>query len=786
MHAYDTYLSQFTEPHSMNSHEFNRLNHWLGSLALEFQTEGRARGLSVDVVVNDTMFLVANSYFVAKDEHWFVASRNILVRIQGKSNTDDAILINAHYDSVPTSAGVTDNGISVAVTLELLRYFMDHPPQHSLIFLFNAFEEGGLLGAKSFVKHPWYPSVKAFVNLEGAGAGGRAIIFRSSSLYALRSLASSGVPFVHASPLGNDMFKTKLLKSDTDYTIFTQNGKPGVDIAFYYPRSHYHTTRDDLAHITPEAVQYMGEVALHTVRGMDAADGLTQKIKRTKEEDEEDRQMVYFDILGRFLFVYTFSTYQILNFIGLLGFPAAVLGWAVYTKRSSAAHLSLYTKTLSQSILATLVGLVGVMVCFGLAVCILMAVNPLVTYGNIYFVALYILVACVLGLVLSQALLTRISPPLRVALNNPNIGLLGLTSLWWLFTALSVYLGTLRLSFMFFFIFILASSAVSFGLYHFLPRRNSWRLPSVLLSQILVPSIILVESWYLTMDSMRHATVDGTPEVAVYVLVGLPIILLVMHFLPWIHVAENKNSSAIVLGVFFVFLFTICSALQPFNAGWSPNKLVFNQFYNATQATSSVQIVSAAGLQNTLTRTLDPNELISLECKPHLTYQTKCTYTTTNDSAATAAAVGTSSKHLPEFGSDPAEFDWTAETVCTDESCTIEGVFTAKNSMHCRIMFEDHKNQPTNITQAWVNNHYVKDTEIRTLVSYTGVFGAPVAWGATYPANQTSLPVTLGCFYDEWTEGQIPAFSSLRDRLPQSAVLLIRGQGLVLVEFARL
>lgn len=91
-------------------------------------------------------------------------------------------MLNAHYgklrfygkksclnrfflDSVPTSNGVTDNGMGVATTIELLRYFIDNPPRHTIIFLLNNFEEGGLIGAKSFIKHPWYSSVKLFINL---------------------------------------------------------------------------------------------------------------------------------------------------------------------------------------------------------------------------------------------------------------------------------------------------------------------------------------------------------------------------------------------------------------------------------------------------------------------------------------------------------------------------------------------------------------------------------------------------------------------------------------------
>jgi Zn-dependent M28 family amino/carboxypeptidase len=55
--------------------------------------------------------------------------------------------------------------MGVVTTLELLRYFVSHPPRHTIIFLLNNFEEGGLIGAQSFINHPWYTNVKLFINL---------------------------------------------------------------------------------------------------------------------------------------------------------------------------------------------------------------------------------------------------------------------------------------------------------------------------------------------------------------------------------------------------------------------------------------------------------------------------------------------------------------------------------------------------------------------------------------------------------------------------------------------
>lgn len=47
--------------------------------------------------------------------------------------------------------------------------------------------------------------------IEGAGAGGRAMIFRCSSMQAVKHVAANA-PLAHATPLGNDMFSLGLIK----------------------------------------------------------------------------------------------------------------------------------------------------------------------------------------------------------------------------------------------------------------------------------------------------------------------------------------------------------------------------------------------------------------------------------------------------------------------------------------------------------------------------------------------------------------------------------------------
>lgn len=51
-----------------------------------------------------------------------------------------------------------------------------------------------------------------FSETEGSGAGGRAIIFRSSNFNAVSKFANSKAKLKHGSALGNDIFKYQLIK----------------------------------------------------------------------------------------------------------------------------------------------------------------------------------------------------------------------------------------------------------------------------------------------------------------------------------------------------------------------------------------------------------------------------------------------------------------------------------------------------------------------------------------------------------------------------------------------
>ncbi|KAL0085964.1 hypothetical protein J3Q64DRAFT_1739498 [Phycomyces blakesleeanus] len=775
LHSYNEYLSKFNMPHSANQRGNAVIKDWLVELAYDFQAKGVAKGLQVDVIANDTTPLVFNKNKFGPNEYWSVESRNVMLRIVGQSNnTDEALLINAHYDSVSTSHGVTDNGMGVAVAIELARYFIKHPPHNTLVFLFNNFEEAGLIGAEQFIRHPWWSTIKLFVNLEGTGAGGRALLFRGNNLKAVHALASSpSAHYVHGSTLGNDLLTAGLLKSDTDYSTFTANGVPGLDIAFYTPRAFYHTSRDDLVHTTPNALQHMGQMALGAVRGIDESD---EHLLGSPTSEN----MVFFDVFGRFMIVYSFETCQIINIVALVLVPLIALVWNIVSLRSvdgfrnkSRAFLKRIHIAL-QGLVATLIAaaLIALFVVAGSAFTLYF--NPLVTYGSTLDVVLYIITVAVAALLATRTLCAYLSKKTDwlSSIDRFDAQMHGLTLFWWAFVVFAAHLTSQGFAGAYFAVYFLISSTLATILYHTLPRDRHIRPPTVYIVQVLVPTILMCELFYLSIDSMRHTTADGTPETAIYQLICLPLGLIIIQLLPWVQVAGSHSTVSRTIWFLFVVYFSITLLSKPFNSELSPNRIVFTQEYNATSSLSTVNLVTGTtSIKKTLEEVLLPNEADSLTCGPFNAYQTRCSY---------------QSSLVPLHASQPNEVDTQVDTLCGPKTCRSNITTVAQNSLLCQLQFTSSESP----VRAWVGNLPVLSKDGKTepesigsIVSYINTLGQPIRWTIEYPVA-TLLEPLVSCVYDDWADKEMRAYTRLRNSLPETSSLTIRGGvGLAIAHF---
>jgi hypothetical protein len=214
---------------------------------------------------------------------------NIIARIDGAAGEQQAVLLSAHYDSVPAGPGASDDGAGVAAVLEIARLLKQGAPlRHPVILLIDDGEEAGMLGAQLFVSaHRWAAQVGAAVNLEARGTSGPSFMFETGSANNwLMGLYAGAM----ARPMTNSVYYLayKLLPNDTDFTVYKTVDYQGFNFAFLGDVEHYHTPLDRWQNTDLGSLQHQGANALAVVRGL----------ARSELNEPPRAQAVFFDWYG--------------------------------------------------------------------------------------------------------------------------------------------------------------------------------------------------------------------------------------------------------------------------------------------------------------------------------------------------------------------------------------------------------------------------------------------------------------------------------------------------------
>ena len=224
----------------------------------------------------------------------------------------------------------------VISVLQLLRYFTTskNTPTNGVVLLLNNGEEDFLNGANVFSQHPMSKVVSTFLNLEGAGAGGRAALFRSTDEAVTRAYAHSQYPF--GSSTSADGFNRGLVRSQTDYVVF--NGKlglRGLDVAFIGPRARYHTDQDDSRHTGKGSLWHMLSAAVATTKALTSASLKTD----LNSKHTQGSQALWFDIFGITFAILKTHTFFALSISLLVAGPIILLLTVVLLHRADKFYL---------------------------------------------------------------------------------------------------------------------------------------------------------------------------------------------------------------------------------------------------------------------------------------------------------------------------------------------------------------------------------------------------------------------------------------------------------------
>lgn len=243
---------------------------------------------------------------------------NVAARLKGGGG-GKAVMLVAHYDSVPTAPGASDDGSGVAVLLETARALKaGPPPAGDVILLFTDAEETGMLGAQAFAKeHHWAGDVGVVLNFDARGSGGPAMMFETSAGNGglIRQFAEAA-PNPIANSLSYEIYKR--LPNDTDMTVFKQAGMAGLNFAYIKNLTRYHTSVDTVENLDRGSLQQQGGYAL----------ALARQFGPSQSGAQAERDAVYFNPFG-----HTFVHYSgrwvlpLTILVALLFVCVAFYGW---------------------------------------------------------------------------------------------------------------------------------------------------------------------------------------------------------------------------------------------------------------------------------------------------------------------------------------------------------------------------------------------------------------------------------------------------------------------------
>lgn len=340
--------------HPYNSHANDEVRDYLLSRIRDIVA---SKNLSSDRVeiINDKE---SNATFSSGQTSVYFEGTNVMVAIRGsydkepfysaahdpssatRAAQNGGVLVNAHYDSVSTGYGATDDGVGVVSVLQLLSYFTEPEnwPRRTIVLLLNNGEEDYLNGARAFMRHPISQLPRTFLNLEGAGAGGRATLFRSTDTEVTSFYKATRHPF--GTVVSGDGFKQGFIRSQTDYVVFNgQLGLRGLDVAFMEPRARYHTFEDSTRETSLKSLWHMLPASIATTSGL--ASDTSDRFSGSSDENEDGKvnagtgtDAVWFDLFGELFVLFRLHTLFALCVTLLVVAPVTLIGLTVALSKS--------------------------------------------------------------------------------------------------------------------------------------------------------------------------------------------------------------------------------------------------------------------------------------------------------------------------------------------------------------------------------------------------------------------------------------------------------------------
>ncbi len=192
-------------------------------------------------------------------------SQNIIVTKPSNTSDDEIIIVGAHYDSVESSPGASDNASGTAVLLEVARALENLSTDKELRFLFFGAEELGLIGSKKYVDGMTKKEINrtsAMLNMDMVG-----------------SVDAGPLTMFTVDGFSNTVTETaKTIKEIplefTDRSDHAPFHDAGIDAALfsYFPSEEwYHSPKDTIDQISKDRLDEMASLVIKSVLKLSTA-----------------------------------------------------------------------------------------------------------------------------------------------------------------------------------------------------------------------------------------------------------------------------------------------------------------------------------------------------------------------------------------------------------------------------------------------------------------------------------------------------------------------------------
>ncbi len=230
-------------------------------------------------------------------------SKNVVGLLQGNGDSDEVIIIGAHYDHLGYGEfgslyrgdtprihnGADDNASGTAGLIELAQYFGKNRPNTDILFLAFSGEEMGLLGSAHYVEEPTVDldNAIAMINMDMIGRmeDEKLIIFGTGT-----SADWENILLV----ANTDSLNLDLVEDGTGASDHTSFYYQNIPVLHYFTDTHsdYHRPSDDVEYINHDGI---AKTISHVVRVVQYLDGVDQEQMVFIEAPGEQRQSMSLD-----------------------------------------------------------------------------------------------------------------------------------------------------------------------------------------------------------------------------------------------------------------------------------------------------------------------------------------------------------------------------------------------------------------------------------------------------------------------------------------------------------